>query len=106
MGPTVNVALPDATPQTGRAASYAFLGTAYTLGALISAWVAAETIPIWPGFRAQYCIGAAVAGMIFLILLISYLEMSPRIPDTITRDRGEGVNAAAEKAGYNRSPRP
>ncbi len=100
MGPTVNAALRDVTPQTGRATSYGFLGTAYTLGALISTWVAAETIPIWPGFRAQYWIGAAVAGAIFVILFIFYRDLSPRIRNTIIRDREAGMRAAAEKAGY------
>jgi len=100
MSPAVTAACRDLSPQTGRATTFGWLGFAYTIGALLSTWVAHFTIPIWPGFRAQYWIGAVMSGVVLVILMIFYRDLSPRIRGQILHDQAEAMNAQAHKLGY------
>lgn len=100
MSPAVTAACRDLSPQTGRATTFGWLGFAYTIGALLSTWVAHFTIPIWPGFRPQYWIGAVMAGVVLVILMIFYRDLSPRIRGQILHDQAEAMNAQAHELGY------
>jgi MFS family permease len=101
MSPAVTAACRDLSPQTGRATSFGWLGFAYTIGALLSTWVAHLTIPIWPGFRAQYWIGALMSGFVLVILAIFYRDLSPRIRGQIIRNQAEAMSAQAHELGFS-----
>src|SRR6201986_660840 len=101
MSPAVTAACRDLSPQSGRATTFGWLGFAYTIGALVSTWVAHFTIPIWPGCRAQYCIGAVMAGVVLIILLIFCRDLSPRIRGQILHDQAEAMAAQAHELGYS-----
>jgi MFS transporter, ACS family, D-galactonate transporter len=101
MSPAVTAACRDLSPQSGRATTFGWLGFAYTIGALLSTWVAHFTIPIWPGFRAQYWIGAVMAGVVLIILMIFYRDLSPRIRGQILHDQAEAMQAQAHDLGYS-----
>jgi MFS family permease len=101
MSPAVTAACRDLSPQTGRATSFGWLGFAYTIGALLSTWVAHLTIPIWPGFRAQYWIGAVMSGIVLVILAIFYRDLSPRIRGQILHNQAEAMSAQANELGFS-----
>jgi len=76
MNPAVHAASRDLTPRMGRAMVYAWVSLAFTIGALMSTAVAAQTLPIWPGWRSQYWIAAALAGITALLIYIFYRDLS------------------------------
>ena len=63
MNPAVHAASRDLTPSMGRAMVYAWVSLAFTIGALMSTAIAAQTLPIWPGWRSQYWIAAVLAAI-------------------------------------------
>ena len=72
MNPAVHAASRDLTPRMGRAMVYSWVSLAFTIGALMSTLVAAQTLPIWPGWRSQYWIAAGLAGITALIIYVFY----------------------------------
>ncbi len=116
MNPAVHAASRDLTPRMGRAMVYAWVSLAFTIGALMSTAVAAQTLPIWPGWRSQYWIAASLAGITALVIFIFYRDLSERIRGQIvqTEDDSEHITAptsAVELSAYDdgrlvyRSPR-
>ena len=91
MNPAVHAASRDLSPQLGRAIAYSWVSLAFTMGALLSTAVAARTLPIWPGWRPQFWIAAAIAAATALVLAIFYRDLSPRV-------RGQVVRSAADAA--------
>ena len=79
MNPAVHAASRDLTPRMGRAMVYAWVSLAFTIGALMSTAIAAQTLPIWPGWRSQYWIAAGLGGFTALTLLIFYRDLSVRV---------------------------
>ena len=79
MNPAVHAASRDLTPRMGRAMVYAWVSLAFTIGALMSTAVAAQTLPIWPGWRSQYWIAAGMAGITALIIFVFYRDLSLRV---------------------------
>jgi MFS family permease len=79
MNPAVHAASRDLTPRMGRAMVYAWVSLAFTIGALMSTAVAAQTLPIWPGWRSQYWIAAVLAAATALVLFLFYRDLSPRV---------------------------
>jgi OPA family glycerol-3-phosphate transporter-like MFS transporter len=83
MNPAVHAASRDLTPRMGRAMVYAWVSLAFTVGALMSTAVAAQTLPIWPGWRSQYWIAAGLGGVTALVIFIFYRDLSLRVRGTI-----------------------
>lgn len=79
MNPAVHAASRDLTPRMGRAMVYAWVSLAFTIGALMSTAVAAQTLPIWPGWRSQYWIAAVLAAITALVIYIFYRDLSLRV---------------------------
>jgi MFS family permease len=79
MNPAVHAASRDLTPQMGRAMVYAWVSLAFTIGALMSTMVAAQTLPIWPGWRSQYWIAAGLGTFTALVIFIFYRDLSRRV---------------------------
>jgi len=95
MNPAVHAASRDLTPQMGRAMVYAWVSLAFTIGALMSTAVAAQTLPIWPGWRSQYWIAASLGGFVALVIFIFYRDLSVRIRGQIQQSLVE-VDVGAE----------
>jgi MFS family permease len=87
MNPAVHAASRDLTPSMGRAMVYAWVSLAFTIGALLSTLVAAQTLPIWPGWRSQYWIAAGFAGITALIIFIFFRDLSLRVRGQIQKER-------------------
>jgi len=87
MNPAVHAASRDLTPSMGRAMVYAWVSLAFTIGALLSTLVAAQTLPIWPGWRSQYWIAAGFAGITALIIFIFFRDLSLRVRGQIQKGR-------------------
>jgi MFS family permease len=100
MQPAVLAVTRDLSPQTGRALNFGWISVGYTFGALLSTWVAHETIPVWPGFRPQFWIGAVFAAAVVIILAIFYRDLSPRIRGQVLRNQLEAQRATAQKLGF------
>ena len=100
MSPAVNAALRDITPQMGRAMVYAWLSLAFTIGALLSTWVAARTIPVWPGWRPQFWIAGGFAAVTVAVLAVFYRDLSMRVRGHIVHDREDALAAAVSEAGF------
>ena len=83
MNPAVHAASRDLTPSMGRAMVYAWVSLAFTIGALMSTAVAAQTLPIWPGWRSQYWIAAVLAAITALIIFVFYRDLSPRVRELL-----------------------
>ena len=49
----------------------------------MSTAVAAQTLPIWPGWRSQYWIAAGLAAITALIIFIFYRDLSPRVRELL-----------------------
>ena len=79
MNPAVHAASRDLTPQMGRAMVYSWVSLAFTIGALMSTMVAAQTLPIWPGWRSQYWIAAGLGTFTALVIFIFYRDLSSRV---------------------------
>jgi MFS family permease len=91
MNPAVHAASRDLTPRMGRAMVYAWVSLAFTIGALMSTAVAAQTLPIWPGWRSQYWIAAGLAAVTALLIYIFYRDLSLRIRGKILQSQLEQV---------------
>lgn len=76
MNPAVHAASRDLTPRMGRAMVYSWVSLAFTIGALMSTAVAAQTLPIWPGWRSQYWIAAGLAATTAFAIYIFYRDLS------------------------------
>ena len=100
MSPAVTGAARDLSPQSSRAGSFSWIGAAYTLGALLSTWVAFITIPIWPGFRPQYWIGAIFSLFTLIVLFVFYRDLSPRIRGQILRNQADALNVRVHELGF------
>jgi MFS family permease len=87
MNPAVHAASRDLTPSMGRAMVYAWVSLAFTIGALLSTLVAAQTLPIWPGWRSQYWIAAGFAGVTAVIIFIFFRDLSLRVRGQIQQER-------------------
>ena len=79
MNPAVHAASRDLTPRMGRAMVYAWVSLAFTIGALMSTAVAAQTLPIWPGWRSQYWIAATLAAVTATVIFVFYRDLSVRV---------------------------
>ncbi len=86
MNPAVHAASRDLTPRMGRAMVYAWVSLAFTIGALMSTTIAAQTLPIWPGWRSQYWIGAVLGGVTALIIYLFYRDLSARVRGRVATD--------------------
>jgi MFS family permease len=87
MNPAVHAASRDLTPRMGRAMVYAWVSLAFTIGALMSTLVAAQTLPVWPGWRSQYWIAAGLAGITALVIYVFYRDLSLRVRGQILDSR-------------------
>jgi MFS family permease len=92
MNPAVHAASRDLTPQLGRAMVYAWVSLAFTVGAFMSTAIAARTLPIWPDWRSQYWIAAALGLGTATLLFCFYRDLSPRV-------RGRVLQSAADSGG-------
>ena len=92
MNPAVHAASRDLTPRMGRAMVYALVSLAFTIGALMSTAIAAQTLPIWPGWRSQYWIAAGLGGFTALVIFFFYRDLSVRV-------RGQIHQTAEESTG-------
>lgn len=91
MSPAVHAASRDVTPRMGRALAYSWVSLAFTLGALLSSFVAARTLPIWPGWRPMCWIAAGLAVLTAAVVAIFYRDLTARV-------RGQIVQRLAEEA--------
>lgn len=91
MNPAVHAASRDLTPRMGRAMVYAWVSLAFTIGALMSTAVAAQTLPIWPGWRSQFWIAAGLGGVTALIIFLFYRDLSPAVRGQILREAADAV---------------
>lgn len=113
MNPAVHAASRDLTPRMGRAMVYSWVSLAFTIGALMSTLVAAQTLPIWPGWRSQYWIAAGLAFATATLLFIFFRDLSLRVRGQILQSsRVETAAASVDaRAAYDdgrsvyRSPR-
>lgn len=99
MNPAVHAASRDLTPSMGRAMVYAWVSLAFTIGALMSTAIAAQTLPIWPGWRSQYWIAAVLAAITALVIFIFYRDLSPRVREFLesaNSDSTGGLDSSAD----------
>lgn len=82
MNPAVHAASRDLTPQMGRAMVYAWVSLAFTVGALLSTVIAANTLPHFPGWRPQYWIGAILGVITATVLFLFYRDLTPGVRGT------------------------
>ena len=82
----------------GRAMVYAWVSLAFTIGALMSTLVAAQTLPIWPGWRSQYWIAAGFAGITALIIFLFFRDLSVRVRGQIQKARETAMTEVAEQS--------
>lgn len=78
-GPATHAALRDLTPRMGRAFAFSLLSMGMTGGALLATSTAAFTMPIWPGWRPQFWLAAAVGGFTFLLAVFFYRDLTARV---------------------------
>ncbi|MFU8814142.1 MAG: MFS transporter [Pseudomonadales bacterium] len=98
MNPAVHAASRDLTPRMGRAMVYAWVSLAFTIGALMSTAVAAQTLPIFPGWRPQFWIAAALAAGTALIIFIFYRDLSPAVRGQIVQQASDAEPSPAIQA--------
>lgn len=79
MNPAVHAASRDLTPRMGRAMVYSWVSLAFTIGALMSTAIAAQTLPIWPGWRPQYWMGAGLATVTATVIFLFHRDLSSRV---------------------------
>jgi MFS family permease len=89
MNPAVHAASRDLTPRMGRAMVYAWVSLAFTIGALMSTAIAAQTLPVWPGWRSQYWIAAGLGAFTALAIFIFYRDLSVRVRGQILESTEE-----------------
>jgi MFS family permease len=93
MNPAVHAASRDLTPRMGRAMVYSWVSLAFTIGALMSTVVAANTLPIWPGWRSQYWIAAVLAFVTAAVIFVFFRDLSLRVKGQIQQSQ---ASAGAE----------
>jgi len=98
MNPAVHAASRDLTPRMGRAMVYSWVSLAFTIGALMSTAVAAQTLPIWPGWRSQYGIAAVLAVLTASVIFVFYRDLSARMRGQILQSQASQPDPAAEHA--------
>lgn len=98
MNPAVHAASRDLTPRMGRAMVYAWVSLAFTIGALMSTAIAAQTLPIWPGWRSQYWIAAGLGAVTAVTIFIFYRDLSVRVRGQIHQTASETTPAAQQAA--------
>lgn len=100
MSPAVHAAMRDITPQMGRGMAYAWISLAWTIGALMATWIAAQTIPIWPGWRPQFWIAAGFATVTVAVLIVFYRDLSFKVRRQIVHDQEEATQTSLQDAGF------
>ena len=98
MNPAVHAASRDLTPRMGRAMVYAWVSLAFTIGALMSTAVAAQTLPVLPGWRPQFWIAAVLGASTALIIFVFYRDLSPRIRGLVLEATAADPTASAAPA--------
>ncbi|MEQ8860460.1 MAG: MFS transporter [Pseudomonadales bacterium] len=93
MNPAVHAASRDLTPRMGRAMVYAWVSLAFTIGALMSTAVAAQTLPIWPGWRSQFWIAALLGAVTALVIFLFYRDLAPAVRGQILKQAADAVPA-------------
>ncbi len=105
MNPAVHAASRDLTPRMGRAMVYAWVSLAFTIGALMSTAVAAQTLPIWPSWRSQYWIASGMAAITALIIFIFYRDLSlavrGKIQQTLQTEQAGDASHVSSDAAYD-----
>ncbi len=96
---SVNAAIRDIIPRTGRGVAFAFISLAWTLGAFMTQGVAAVTTPIWPGWRPQHWIGLVISLLLTALVYIYYRDISMRIRGQIVDDQLGAIKAGLEAHG-------
>ena len=104
MNPAVHAASRDLSPQLGRAIAYSWVSLAFTMGALLSTAVAARTIPIWPGWRPQFWIAAAIAVVTALVLAFFYRDLSSRVRGQVVRSSADADDGKSEVPAKGMGP--
>lgn len=99
MSPAVHAASRDITPQMGRGMGYAWISLAWTVGALMATWIAARTLPVWPGWRPQFWIAAVFAGFTVVLLVLFYRDLSMKVRTQIVHDQLDAMKAGTRAAG-------
>ena len=94
MNPAVHAASRDLTPRMGRAMVYAWVSLAFTIGAVMATTVAAQTLPVLPGWRPQFWIAAALGATTALVILIFYRDLSPRVRGLVLEQAGTTSDSA------------
>jgi len=100
MSPAVHAASRDVTPRMGRALAYSWVSLAFTLGALLSSFVAARTLPIWPGWRPMCWIAAGLAVLTAAVVAIFYRDLSPRVRGQIVERLASGMLSSIPSARH------
>ncbi|MFP6835430.1 MAG: MFS transporter [Pseudomonadales bacterium] len=95
MNPAVHAASRDLTPRMGRAMVYSWVSLAFTIGALMSTAIAAQTLPIWPGWRPQYWIGAVLGAAAALAIFVFYRDLSVRVRGLILDEQVQAEAASS-----------
>jgi OPA family glycerol-3-phosphate transporter-like MFS transporter len=101
MNPAVHAASRDLTPRMGRAMVYAWVSLAFTIGALMSTAVAAQTLPIWPGWRSQYWIAAGLGFVTATVLFLFYRDLSARVRGRIVMELAQAETTPAPAAAVD-----
>lgn len=97
MNPAVHAASRDLTPRMGRAMVYSWVSLAFTIGALMSTAVAAQTLPIWPGWRSQYWIAAGLATFTAGAIFVFYRDLSVRVRGQILQSQLAAIRKETEQ---------
>ncbi|MBM4206141.1 MAG: MFS transporter [Gammaproteobacteria bacterium] len=105
MNPAVHAASRDLTPQMGRAMVYAWVSLAFTVGALMSTVIAANTLPHFPGWRPQYWIGAGLGIVTAALLFFFYRDLAPGVRGSVTSEPAAGTDHYEAGRLIYRSPR-
>ena len=104
MNPAVHAASRDLTPRMGRAMVYAWVSLAFTIGALMSTAVAAQTLPLFPGWRPQFWIAALLGAVTALLLFVFYRDLSPRVRGQVVETGFADAPAARAETAVPTAP--
>jgi OPA family glycerol-3-phosphate transporter-like MFS transporter len=105
MSPAVHASSRDLSPQMGRAIAYSWVSLAFTLGALMATWVAARTLPVWPGWRPQFWIAAVFAVVTATVLALFFRDLSSRVRGQVLHSLADALPASAS-SGASDSEHP
>ncbi|MHB1420337.1 MAG: MFS transporter, partial [Bacillota bacterium] len=101
MYPATLSASRDITPQMGRGMVFAWISLAFTVGALLANWMASWTIPIWAGWRPQFYIAAVLTGIIALLVIAFFRDLSLKVRGQIVKDQMDALGAAVKAKGFS-----